>query len=95
MLLRLTEGFAPSAPLPSPELERLRADVVLASVAVDAVRPREGADPSGRDALDALRQAERCVPRSGRRRHAFGLDPRLRAADLRAQERSLARRHSA
>lgn len=70
MLLRLTEGFAPTTPLPSPELERLRADVVLASVA-----------------------AEVSSTRSRRRRPAFGLDPRLRAADLRAQERELARGH--
>lgn len=90
MLLRLNEGFAPSAPLPSPELERLRADVVLASVSVDAATPSPGAG----DADDVLRAVEGTVRRSRRRRHGFDLDPRLRAADLRAQERALARRHS-
>lgn len=91
MLLRLTEGFAPSAPLPSPELERLRADVVLASVAASVASPpgaRATTEPRGVAAGDV----DGTVRRSRRRRHAFDLDARLRAADLRAQERALAQR---
>lgn len=86
MLLRLTEGFAPSAPVPSPELERLRADVLLASVAADVATANAIETRSAEAAGGSVR-------RSRRRRHAFDLDPRLRAADLRAQERAIARRH--
>lgn len=96
MLLRLPNDFAPSRPHPSPELERLRADVTLASAAATFASATEGEPerPDGEPAHEAGRTpadagSER---RSRRRRHAFDLDPRLRAADLRAQERALARR---
>ncbi len=86
MLLRPTEDFVPSTPLPSPELERLRADVALASASVALGADRLGGVRSARAVSE-----EGSVRRSRRRRLAFDLDPRLRAADLRAQERLIAR----
>jgi hypothetical protein len=96
MLLRLPNDFAPSRPHPSPELERLRADVTLASAAAIFASATKGEPerPDGEPAHEAGRTPADAGPerRSRRRRHAFDLDPRLRAADLRAQERALARR---
>ena len=63
MLLRRRNGSPSPAPSPSDEIERLRADAVLASAA----------------------NAFSCAAAP----HAFGVDPRLRAADLRAQARRL------
>lgn len=96
MLLRLTDDFAPSRALPSSELKRLRADVILASVAATVAAAPESDPQRNEDRpVDRPHRApagDAPVRRSRRRRHAFDLDPRLRAADLRAQERALGRR---
>lgn len=62
MLLRLLDGSPTPDATPAEELERLRADAVLAGATITASLA-----------------------------HAFGLDPRLRAADLRALARALER----
>lgn len=96
MLLRLTDSFAPTRPLPSRELERLRADVALASVAAIYASGADADDAASRPDAEPAPSAASGSPcpkrRSRRRRNAFDLDPRLRAADLRAQERALTQR---